>query len=114
MQIRSLLPTLVHLLLVLSASQVMAGEQPSQSKTKASPAAKPVPIAPMERTKGKLKPVGLNSATKNELQFMLKIDEALATKIIAGRPYRSKADLVSRGVMSMETYQALKAKVIVK
>lgn len=69
--------------------------------------------APSTRTKGKLKPVALNSATKNEIGFMLKIDSALAAKIVAGRPYHTKAELVTKGIISMEQYKTLKDKVAV-
>lgn len=79
---------------------------------------KPVPQgqAPAANTKakGKLKPVDINGATKNELGFMLGIPEELAAKIIAGRPYRSKAHLLTRNIVSAEVYARIKDKVVAK
>lgn len=66
------------------------------------------------RAKGKLKPVDINGATKNELGFMLGIPEELAAKIIAGRPYRSKAHLLTRNIVSAEVYAKIKDKVVAK
>ena len=64
------------------------------------------------RAKGKLKPVDINGATKNELGFMLGIPEALAAKIVAGRPYRSKAHLLTHHIVSAEVYARIKDKVV--
>ena len=70
--------------------------------------------APAVRTKGKLKPVDINGASKNELAFMLGIPEDLAAKIVAGRPYRSKAHLLTRGIVSAEVYAKIRGKVVAK
>ena len=99
----SLRPALTLLLLVASLL-------PAQAPRKAAPAE--APLAPVG--KSKLKPVDINHATKNELQFMLKIDEALAAKIIANRPYKTKADLVTKNVMPLAQYQGLRKQVAAK
>ena len=102
-----------------------ATAQPAEAKPTKSKATKPkatkpkAPVSsgqvapPSSRRKSGLKPVALNSATRNEIGFMLKIDGALADKIVAGRPYHTKAELVTKGIISMEQYSTLKDKVAV-
>ncbi|WP_257310793.1 ComEA family DNA-binding protein [Geothrix fuzhouensis] len=78
------------------------------------PIAKSQAPATTTRAKGKLKPVDINSATRNELGFMLGISEELAAKIVAGRPYRSKAHLLTHHIVSAEVYAKIKDKVVAK
>ncbi len=42
------------------------------------------------------------------------IGEAYAQKIIDGRPYREKTDLVRRNIISQSTYEMISDKVIAK
>ena len=48
------------------------------------------------------------SGSKAELMKLPGISAADAERIIAGRPYLSKAHLVTRGVISAEAYHGLK------
>jgi DNA uptake protein ComE-like DNA-binding protein len=54
----------------------------------------------------------LNSATKEQLQTLPGIGDAYAQKIIAGRPYTRKDQLVSRSVIPQATYDKIKDSVI--
>ncbi len=74
--------------------------------------AHPVP-RPIRKAPAKVKPVELNSASVQDLQQLPGISEALARKIVAGRPYRSKANLVTRGILPEAVYQALRKRVTV-
>jgi hypothetical protein len=49
-------------------------------------------------------PVNLNSATESELVSLPGITRTDAQKIIRGRPYRSKSELVSRGILPDADY----------
>ncbi len=77
-------------------------------------------IAPEKSAKAKAaaaargKLVDINSAGKKELKTLPDIGDAEAVRIIAGRPYLTKADLVTRDIVSRELYEDLKTRVIAK
>ena len=56
--------------------------------------------------------VNLNSATLPELRS-LGLNEAQAQRIINGRPYRDKNDLVKRGILSQSSYDNVQDRVTV-
>ena len=58
--------------------------------------------------------VDLNSASKTQLIELPGIGEAHAQKIIDGRPYRQKSDLVKRNIISEKTYELIADKVIAR
>ncbi len=58
--------------------------------------------------------VDINRASKAQLMKLADVDEKLAEKIIAGRPYRSKADLVTRSIIPRGTYEANRRNIVAK
>lgn len=62
----------------------------------------------------KVKLVDINGAGKKELMTLPGIADAEADKIIAGRPYGSKAHLITRNILTRGVYEKLKALVIAK
>jgi DNA uptake protein ComE-like DNA-binding protein len=58
--------------------------------------------------------VDLNSASEQELKALPGVSEADATKIIRGRPFADKSQLVSRHVVSEAIYDKIKDHVVAK
>jgi DNA uptake protein ComE-like DNA-binding protein len=58
--------------------------------------------------------IDINSATSKELQTLPGIGEVTAKKIIDGRPYKGKDDLVKKKIVTATEYTKIKDKVIAK
>ena len=74
----------------------------------------------MEKAQAPKKPKGapaggyvdINSASKDELKTLKGMTDELAAKVIAGRPYPTKARLITNDVIPMSVYEPNKARII--
>lgn len=88
--------------------------QAADNKSAAGTAAKSFSAASAPRKSGQPKVADLNHASKAELKSLPGISDAMASKIIAGRPYNSKAAIVTDGIVPVGIFIAIKKRIEVR
>lgn len=82
--------------------------QPGSNKIHSATAAGRAEKAKLKAT---VKAVDVNRASKDELKKLPGITDAMADKIIAGRPYLTKSRLVTENIIPMMTFQAIRDRI---
>jgi competence protein ComEA len=95
---------------ILAAATLMLNV-PADAQTK--PKGKAT-TASKETTAPKATLLDINTASKAELAALAGIGDAYSDKIIAGRPYTRKDQLVSKNIVPKATYDKIKDQIVAK
>jgi DNA uptake protein ComE-like DNA-binding protein len=87
------------------------------AQTSATPAASPTPAPkPTQTVSEKIAAskslLDINTATLAQLKALPGMGDAYVQRIIAGRPYTAKNQLVTRGILPQDAYEKIKEQII--
>jgi competence protein ComEA len=97
---------LLKTLLLIMAVALMTASAPAQTGAAKAPTKAAAPAADTL--------LDINSATADELKALPGIGEKYSAKIIAGRPYANKSQLVSKNIVPQATFNKVQDKIIAK
>ena len=103
---RRMLPVAALLMIAPFLSAQVMSPQPATSKTVVTKSATSSP--------GKGTPLDINTASPDQLKALPGIGDAYSKRIIDGRPYTAKNQLITRGILPKGTYEGIADQIIAK
>ena len=100
-------------LMTATPSMAQTAQPAAKSDSKMAPMA-PKPAESKMAPAPKAELLDINSATVDQLEALPGIGKAYSAKIVAGRPYKGKDDLVHKNIVPQATYDKIKDQVIAK
>ncbi|GGA68022.1 hypothetical protein GCM10011507_19410 [Edaphobacter acidisoli] len=100
---RNLRHKLLAVALLFASAPLLSAAQTKSTSKAAKPAAS---------SSSSAAPLDINTATADQLKAFNGIGDAYAARIIAGRPYTAKNQLVTRGIIPQATYNKIKDQII--
>ena len=105
---------------ILTLGLLASGPSMAQAPAPAAPSKMaPASTSKMAPTESKMAPaakaddkIDINTATKEQLMAFKGIGDKYSDKIIAGRPYAKKDQLVSKNILPEATYKKISAQII--
>ena len=106
------LTLLVALLMIASFGYAQAAGTASDTSKTSTTSSKSKKSTSSATKTSKSAKLDINTASKEELSQLPGIGDALSQKIIDGRPYNAKNDLVRRKIIPQSTYDGIKDQII--
>lgn len=97
---------------LLALGAVSAGCLPQAASAQSRGQASGAPRQAATRTALRAEPLDINTATEAELRALPGMGVAFARRVLEGRPYTAKNQLLTRGVLPQDTYGRMRDQIV--